>query len=871
MAAPPLPLPIAALVRRARNATDPTRKHLASYYAWEASIRLTVAAEPPADVSTLGMPSTGHWVKAMPPRPGSLTDPALLALHALLAEVGTDSRQAPKSTNAQKLLALLPAYRNKVIGHGSTRNDAFNQEAARVFLEAIEPAWRAGVFFPSDAVLVFVEKVEIGADGDRKAQIVRLEGLASEREGEAQAGEDILPGRVYLRKDGHFASLHPWVLFEGGEERERALFFNGYRNAAEYLDYASGDVVKSKALVAAFPSLDADVGALVAGGDKRPSGPGSRKPSSAPRPAEGAGEAEEKAAAGEAAAAVSQEKPVAVPKKARPGWLFPVLGAAALSIGGVGVWLGSKGTSGSKPSADVAVSASAAPAEEDLIPRISQDPALQAEFRHGMESLLQADVYGAETALLTVRDKAPREPWPHVGLAIVAALQKHFEDSTRELDEAIGLARGATGRDAELMGILDMSDEDAAKGLAAWEAFRAKHPKFFLAHLFVAYYFMYRGTVSEGIARYEAARAIDGRHALTHVLESWLYMDSGKLPEALSEAGKALEIQGASPWIVAQRGMVRMRMGDTAAARVDLEQAIARRGPFLAHVTYAFSLLSTGKSEDEALFPRERQTLLDTKNADDRLAFMCTHPLVLLREGRAREADALLEEAAAFAVEKGKQGTLLRCVLLPAYSDVVLGRFDQAEAKFGKVSNVWEGFGLAKTDEARAKIMLKGLKGMVALEKGDFARAEGELAELKRLASGGNDELVYAVAVARKEDVVIPDTPEARGNFPRFRRMHLQARSFELRGKLDEAERAYGKILAEREKCAKRVFDMHLLCGPYVADAFVRLAELQAKRDAKAEALSTLDTLAAFWPRADPDLPSLKRAAAVRKKLSPGK
>src|SRR5262245_16237730 len=87
MAAPPLPLPIAALVRRARNATDPTRKHLASYYAWEASIRLTVAAEPPADVSTLGMPSTGHWVKAMPPRPGSLTDPALLALHALLAEV----------------------------------------------------------------------------------------------------------------------------------------------------------------------------------------------------------------------------------------------------------------------------------------------------------------------------------------------------------------------------------------------------------------------------------------------------------------------------------------------------------------------------------------------------------------------------------------------------------------------------------------------------------------------------------------------------------------------------------------------------------------------------------------------------------------
>ncbi|MDC3957594.1 hypothetical protein KEG38_27295 [Polyangium jinanense] len=865
MAAPPLPLPIAALVRRARNATDPTRKHLASYYAWEASIRLTVAAEPPADVSTLGMPSTGHWVKAMPARPGSLTDPALLALHALLAEVGTDSRQAPKSTNAQKLLALLPAYRNKVIGHGSTRNDAFNQEAARVFLEAIEPAWRAGMFFPPDAMLVFVEKVEIGADGDRKAQIVRLEGLASEREGAAQAGEDILPGRVYLRKDGHFASLHPWVLFEGGEERERALFFNGYRNAAEYLDYASGDVVKSKALAAAFSSLDADVAALVAGGDKRPSGPGSRK-TAAPRPPEGAGEAEEKVAA-----AVSQEKTVAQQKTSRPGWLFPVIGAVSLSLGGVGVWLGTKGSSGPKPSADVAPSASAAPVEDEDIPTISQDPAVQAEFRRGIESLLKADVYGAETALLSVRDKAPRDPWPHVWLGMTAALQGHYEDSTREFDEAVTAVRGTTGRDAELVAILEMSDEDAAKGLAAWETFKAKHPKFFLAHLLVAYYFTYRGTVPECIARFEAARAIDGRHALTHVLESTFYMDSGKFPEALSEAEKALALQGASPWIIAQRGMVRMRMGDTAAARADLEQAIARRGPFSAHVTYALSLLTTGKPEDEALFARERQTLLDTKNVEDRLAFMCTHPLVLLREGRAREADALLEEAVAFAVEKGKQGTLLRCVLLPSYADVVLGRFDQAEAKFAKLSRIWEGFGLAKTDEERAKIMLKGLKGMLALEKGDTARAETELAELKRLASGGNEELGYAVAVARKEDVVIPDAPEARGNFPRFRRMHLQARAFELRGKLAEAEQAYEKILGEREKCAKHVFDMHLLCGPYVADGLVRLAALQQKRGANAEAVATLDALAAFWPRADADLPPVKRAAEARKKLPPAK
>jgi tetratricopeptide (TPR) repeat protein len=867
-----LPLPIATLVRRAKNATDPTRRHLAAYYAWEASLRLVVGAEPQADAPALAVPSVGHWVRAMPERPGSLTDPALLALHALLAEVGTEQKSAPKSTNAAKLCGLLPPYRNRVIGHGSTRNDAFNQEAARVFLEAIEPAWRLGMFFPAGSTLVLVEKVELDGEGGRKAQIVRLEGLASEREGTCEVGEDILPNRVHLRRDGELRSLYPWVLFEGGDERERVLFFNSYKSSAEYLDYASGDVLKSKALAVAFPSLEADVAALFGGGGGRRSnqqgGKKSIPPAAAPagNEIEAAEQAEAKAPREDGAA---EGKPAVRPGKRKNPLFVPLIGALVATTVGLGVWLGTKAMKGP---ATVLPSASASVAEGELdIPRVSDDPAVQAEFRRGIESLLQADIYGAETAFLSVKEKAPREPWPHMGLALIGAMQNHFEDSTVALDEAISLARGRTGRDAELAAVLDMVDEDLTRGLAAWEVFRAKNPKFFVAHLLAAYYYMYKGSVSEGIGRFEAARAVDGRHALTWLLESVLYMESGKLPEALTAVGKALEMQGAAPWIVAQRGMVRMRLGDSAAARADLEQAIARRGPFAAHVSYAFSLLTTGKPEDEAQFVRERTTLLDTKNVEDRLAFMCTHPLVLLREGRAREADKLLEEAVQFAVERRKQGTLIRCVLLPAYSDVALGRFAEAEVKFAKLSQIWEGFGLAKSDEARAKVMLKGLKGMMALEKGDFARAEAELADVKRISTTGYDELTYAIAVTRKEEITIPDAPEARGNFVRFRRMHLQAHAFEIRGKRDEAERAYGKILAERSKCANLVFDMHLLCAPYIADGLVRLASLQVERGAKSEAGATLAELAAFWPRADEDVPVVKRAAELRKKLDAGK
>lgn len=867
MASPPapLPLPIATLVRRARNATDPTRKHLAAYYAWEASVRLTVATEPPSDAAALALPSTGHWVRAMPERKGNLADPALVALHVLLAEVGLEQKATPKSTSASKLLGMLPPYRNKVIGHGSTRTDAFNLEAARIFLEAIEPAWRAFVFFPEGASLVLVEKVELAAEGGRRARIVRLEGLASEREGETEVDESILPGRVHLRSGERLVSLYPWVLFEGGEDRERALFFNGYKNTAEYLDYASGDVLKAKALAATHPTLDADFAQIFGTNAGKQPMPSVKPPAPVQVSAdEGEGEPEAKAAP-----AKKEEAPRTTKRS-------PILGIFAgvvlLALVGTGVWLGTRGPKAPvvSPAASASADVPAVPGQLE-IPRVSADPAVQAEFRRGIEALLQTDVFAAETAFLAVREKAPKEPWPRLGLAITAGLQSHFEDSNRELDEAISLTRGAKGRDAELVAIVDAADGDAQRGLSAWGEYRKTYPGFFLGHLTVAYYYMRKGTHQEGLARFDEARAVDSRHALPHFLESLLDMEAGKLPDALVAVGKALELQAASPWLVAQRGMIRLRMGEVAAAQGDFEVAIARRGPFSAHLAYALSLLASGKAEDEAKFERERALLLDTRNVDDRLAFMCVHPLVLLRVGRAKEADVLLPVAVDFAVSKGKQGTVLRCLLMPAFADVVLGRLDKAEEKIGKVARVWEGFGLAKSDETRGKVMVKALKGIIAAEKGDLAGAEAEYAEIKRNSSSGFEELGYSIASAKKEAVAIPDVPDAMGAYIRFRRTHLQGRSFEAQGKLEEAEKAYGKLFTERAKCWNSAFDMNQLCGPYLADGLVRRAELLVKRGADDDARTDLDTFAELWPRPDADLAVVKRAAELRKKLGRGK
>jgi hypothetical protein len=92
----------------------------------------------------------------------------------------------------------------------------------------------------------------------------------------------------------------------------------------------------------------------------------------------------------------------------------------------------------------------------------------------------------------------------------------------------------------------------------------------------------------------------------------------------------------------------------------------------------------------------------------------------------------------------------------------------------------------------------------------------------------------------------------------------------ELAGKLEEAEKAYGKLLGDRLACMNTEQQLDFPCGAYVADGLVRLASRMAARKADADALGVLDALAAMWPHPDEDLPVVQRAAALRQKLGRG-
>ncbi|CAN5642795.1 hypothetical protein BH09MYX1_BH09MYX1_24230 [soil metagenome] len=261
-----IPFPIAHLVRRARNAKGPKERHDTAFFAWEASVRIAVAAAPPADPHTLADPSTGTWVKWMRPTTDPFDAIALRKVTVLFTTTRIEGTQLPRTVNAKKVLEHLAAYRNEVHGHGSTRTGDYYDPAADILLEAIEVAWEAGIFLEKGKKLVYVESVELRAGGERRARIVDLDGIAplitSPREG-SRVTDAVSPRRLYVSSPTISESaaldlhpIHPWLLYEESELRERVLFFNGRRKSARYLDYVGGEILKGAKLQTEFPTLE---------------------------------------------------------------------------------------------------------------------------------------------------------------------------------------------------------------------------------------------------------------------------------------------------------------------------------------------------------------------------------------------------------------------------------------------------------------------------------------------------------------------------------------------------------------------------------------------------------------------------------------
>ncbi|MEQ8765052.1 MAG: SUMF1/EgtB/PvdO family nonheme iron enzyme [Planctomycetota bacterium] len=254
-----LPLPVAQLRRRAYNAKSSKDRHDTAYFAWEVSVRLAVAAAPPQDPSSLRRASVGEWVQALDAKDLRLDQKPVAELFSLMSDVGSGAQKRPAKVSGTELLAALPAYRNKVIGHGSPRPGSFYDSAGALLLEALDAAWEAELFLPRSGKMVFLETIAERADGKRLGRILDLTGetpLIIDPRG-SELPQDVRSHRLYWREADAYRDLHPWLIFQ--EEGERLYCFNGLARRAEYLDYGSGDLLRGQELEGVRPGLEQEL------------------------------------------------------------------------------------------------------------------------------------------------------------------------------------------------------------------------------------------------------------------------------------------------------------------------------------------------------------------------------------------------------------------------------------------------------------------------------------------------------------------------------------------------------------------------------------------------------------------------------------
>jgi WD40 repeat protein/serine/threonine protein kinase len=282
-----LPLPLAQLFRRAHNAKTSLERCLAAYYLWEASLKLLAsvavveyaergrAAHEIVDrLRNLARPALGHWweigrllvaaladagdeafVRLRDPLLGKKprTDyPRAAGLYAVLREVLDGKPGARTTVQLVELFNSLINLRNDLF-HGAT-----GQQPAS-FYNRLAPALLAGIAEVLDRLdvltgrrLIHVADVRRLGSGNWLVErydlsagtVQRLESLEVP---EAETARLPRPGRLYLSAPDDGAPLrmlHPLLVFDA--EAEQVYFLNARvrQRKAEYLCYATGELVR---------------------------------------------------------------------------------------------------------------------------------------------------------------------------------------------------------------------------------------------------------------------------------------------------------------------------------------------------------------------------------------------------------------------------------------------------------------------------------------------------------------------------------------------------------------------------------------------------------------------------------------------------
>ena len=293
-----LPLPLAQLYCRARNAKDGRGRHDSCFYLFESLIK--IAGMPMVACYREELKNGGEHVEALDRLLAQLALPSLGQFVGILRETARyygerdDAETHPlghvwgqlnekrkelngmlelfrrikngpegklagdRSVTILQLIDALVTYRNAVIGHGAGRATSFyEEEMGPLMFPAVNDILEEGVWDllgPPGSQLVLLEQAAEGEDGRYEVEVRELIGLQSERSApaflDADVGKDFTPDRMALLWPGREEPLmlDPLLLYQENEISEDVLILNRDRNRkqVEFLSYATGETTRNK-------------------------------------------------------------------------------------------------------------------------------------------------------------------------------------------------------------------------------------------------------------------------------------------------------------------------------------------------------------------------------------------------------------------------------------------------------------------------------------------------------------------------------------------------------------------------------------------------------------------------------------------------
>jgi len=502
------------------------------------------------------------------------------------------------------------------------------------------------------------------------------------------------------------------------------------------------------------------------------------------------------------------------------------------------------------------------------IPYISTRPAVQEEFRRSIQAYLDADIEAAERGFRQAQADEPKQPWPRLGLALAYAVEQRFDEASAARASALELVRTEkTGdpRDQQLVELLE--DVDSPSFEERYAAYLAKNPRYFVAQQAIAYYGIDSDTRDERVRRFDVARKTDARHPITYLAESWLYQKLGERDAARAALTEGLARRSTAPWLLDQRGVLRLADGDVAGARQDFARAIAD-GPRQTLVHYAMALLRSGLPGDEELRARQVDAMLAIPDADLRVEVTGQHVMALYARGRVGAADTLLASLLRTSTGQAKAGTIMRSLLPPIWVDDALGRYDAAQKHLATLETLFRKPDMGQANLRQAQWMLTALQGIVDAETGKLAEAREELRSLSEVTTS---ETLHRVLVAEldgrirlRDGGTVKEVVSGPSLAFRVRAAHLKGRLAERDRDDTAAEKEYEGLASVASECANADLAVVLTCAPYVADGLARLAQLQSRLGRQADAARTLHAFEAMWPSPDVDLAPVRIVAKIR-------